>query len=56
MNFVELDAYLLSKKGAIFDYPFDKTVRVYRMSLFTINLPKNKKSYSVDKNKRIFYG
>ncbi|MDT8338637.1 MAG: MmcQ/YjbR family DNA-binding protein [Sulfurimonas sp.] len=30
MNFAELDAYLLSKKGATFDYPFDKKVRVYR--------------------------
>ena len=32
MNFKELDAYLLSKQGAIFDYPFDKTVRVYRIA------------------------
>ena len=32
MNFAELDAYLLSKKGATFDYPFDKTVRVYRIA------------------------
>ncbi len=32
MNFKELDAYLLSKKGATFDYPFDKTVRVYRVA------------------------
>lgn len=32
MNFKELDTYLLSKKGATFDYPFDKTVRVYRIA------------------------
>ncbi|MDD2567330.1 MAG: MmcQ/YjbR family DNA-binding protein, partial [Thiovulaceae bacterium] len=32
MNFMELDAYLLSKKGATFDYPFDERVRVYRVA------------------------
>ena len=32
MNFKELDTYLLLKKGATFDYPFDKTVRVYRVA------------------------
>lgn len=32
MNFKELDTYLLSKKGATFNYPFDKTVRVYRIA------------------------
>ena len=32
MNFKELDSYLLSKKGAIFDYPFDEVVRVYRVA------------------------
>ncbi len=32
MNFNEIDNYLLSKKGATFDYPFDKTVRVYRIA------------------------
>jgi predicted DNA-binding protein (MmcQ/YjbR family) len=32
MNFKELDNYLLSKKGATFDYPFDDTVRVYRIA------------------------
>ncbi|HRF57981.1 MAG TPA: MmcQ/YjbR family DNA-binding protein [Campylobacterales bacterium] len=31
MNFEKLDAYLLSKKGAAFDYPFDDKVRVYRV-------------------------
>ncbi|MGB3962731.1 MAG: MmcQ/YjbR family DNA-binding protein [Sulfurimonas sp.] len=32
MNFIELDTYLLSKKGASFDYPFDVKVRVYRVA------------------------
>jgi predicted DNA-binding protein (MmcQ/YjbR family) len=32
MNFMELDAYLLSKKGATFDYPFDEKVRAYRVA------------------------
>ncbi len=31
MDFKTLDAYLLSKQGAIFDYPFDEKVRVYRV-------------------------
>ena len=31
MTFEKLDAYLLSKKGASFDYPFDEKVRVYRV-------------------------
>ena len=32
MTFEEIDSYLLSKKGAAFDYPFDKTTRVYRVA------------------------
>ncbi|WP_024953564.1 MmcQ/YjbR family DNA-binding protein [Sulfurospirillum arcachonense] len=32
MTFKEVDVYLLSKKGATFDYPFDEVVRVYRVS------------------------
>ena len=32
MNFAELNAYLLLKKGATFDYPFDDKVRVYRIA------------------------
>ena len=32
MTFKELDKYLLSKKGATFDYPFDEKVRVYRIA------------------------
>jgi len=31
MNFDQLDHYLMSKKGATFDYPFDEKVRVYRV-------------------------
>lgn len=32
MNFNEIDAYLLSKQGATYDYPFDEVVRVYRVA------------------------
>ena len=32
MTFKELDKYLLSKKGATYDYPFDENVRVYRIA------------------------
>ncbi|MDQ1339458.1 MAG: hypothetical protein QG567_610 [Campylobacterota bacterium] len=32
MKFAELNAYLLSKKGATFDFPFDKPIRVYRVA------------------------
>ena len=32
MTFEMLDAYLLGKKGATFDYPFDDEVRVYRIA------------------------
>jgi len=32
MTFLELDAYVLSKNGATFDYPFDEKVRVYRVA------------------------
>ena len=31
MNFKTLDKYILSKKGATFDYPFDEKTRVYRI-------------------------
>jgi len=31
MNFKQLNNYLLSKKGAACDYPFDETTRVYRV-------------------------
>ena len=32
MNFKELDAYIRTKEGVTFDYPFDDKVRVYRIS------------------------
>ena len=32
MNFEQLDAYLRSKQGVTFDYPFDEKVRVYRIA------------------------
>ncbi len=32
MNFNEIDAYLLSKQGATYDYPFDEVVRVYHVA------------------------
>ena len=32
MTFEQLDAYLLGKKGATFDYPFNDEVRVYRIA------------------------
>ena len=32
MNLEQLDKYLLGKKGAGFDYPFDERTRVYRIS------------------------
>lgn len=32
MTFQQIDAYLLSKHGATFDYPFDQEVRVYRVA------------------------
>ena len=32
MTFKELDAYILSKQGVTFDYPFDEEVRVYRIA------------------------
>ena len=31
MNFKELEAYILQKKGVTFDYPFDEKVRTYRI-------------------------
>ncbi len=31
MDFKRLNRYLLLKKGASFDYPFDETTRVYRV-------------------------
>lgn len=40
MNFEQLDAYLRSKHGVTFDYPFDEKVRVYRIGdkMFALTL------------------
>ncbi|MCK9474171.1 MmcQ/YjbR family DNA-binding protein [Sulfurimonas sp.] len=48
MNFKELDNYLLLKKGATFDYPFDKMVRVYRFADKIFALTADKKPLSVN--------
>ena len=32
MTCKQLDTYILSKKGATYDYPFDENVRVYRIA------------------------
>jgi predicted DNA-binding protein (MmcQ/YjbR family) len=44
MNFKTLDAYLLSQKGATYDYPFDAYVRVYRVcgKIFALINEQNK--------------
>ena len=48
MNFKEIDSYLLSKKGATFDYPFDKTVRVYRIADKMFALTADEKPLSIN--------
>ncbi|PNV83188.1 MAG: MmcQ-like protein [Sulfurimonas sp.] len=48
MNFKEMDSYLLSKKGATFDYPFDKTVRVYRIADKIFALTADEKPLSIN--------
>lgn len=48
MNFKELDNYLLLKKGASFDYPFDKTVRVYRIAEKMFALTADEEPLSVN--------
>jgi len=49
MNFNDIDAYLLSKKAATFDYPFDETTRVYRIAskMFAL-MGDNKKPCSIN--------
>lgn len=44
MEFRMLDTYLLSKKGATYDYPFDIYVRVYRVcgKIFALINEQNK--------------
>lgn len=48
MNFKELDSYLLSKKGASFDYPFYETVRVYRVANKIFALIQEKEPLSIN--------
>lgn len=47
MKFNEIDTYLLSKKGATFDYPFDDNVRVYRISNKMFALMSDKEPLSI---------
>lgn len=48
MKFQELDTYLLSKNGATFDYPFDETVRVYRVANKMFALTAEKEPLSIN--------
>ena len=48
MNFKEIDTYLLCKQGATFDYPFDETVRVYRIANKIFALMSDKKPLSIN--------
>jgi predicted DNA-binding protein (MmcQ/YjbR family) len=48
MNFKEIDTYLLSKQGATFDYPFDDTVRVYRVANKIFALMSDKEPLSIN--------
>ncbi|MDO8609128.1 MAG: MmcQ/YjbR family DNA-binding protein [bacterium] len=48
MNFNEIDTYLLSKKGATFDYPFDKTTRVYRIANKMFALMEDEEPLSIN--------
>jgi predicted DNA-binding protein (MmcQ/YjbR family) len=48
MNFNETATYLLSKKGAKFDYPFDKTTRVYRVADKMFALMSDKEPLSIN--------
>ena len=43
-----MDSYILSKKGATFDYPFDETTRVYRIGEKMFALTSEKKPLSVN--------
>jgi len=56
MTFKEIDAYLLSKKGATFDYPFDDKVRVYRVAkkIFALMID-NKQPLSINLKCHPFY-
>jgi len=48
MNFEALDNYILSKKGATFDYPFDEKVRVYRIDKKMFALTSEDRPISVN--------
>ncbi len=48
MNFEALDNYILSKKGATFDYPFDDKVRVYRIDKKMFALASEDRPISVN--------
>ena len=48
MTFEQLDRYLLSKQGAIYDYPFDEEVRVYRLDKKMFALISEKKPLRVN--------
>jgi len=48
VNFKTMDRYILSKKGATFDYPFDETTRVYRIAEKMFALTSEKKPLSVN--------
>ncbi len=48
MNFNEIDTYLLSKQGATFDYPFDETVRVYRVANKIFALTADKEPLAIN--------
>jgi predicted DNA-binding protein (MmcQ/YjbR family) len=48
MNFKEIDTYLLSKQGTTFDYPFDDTVRVYRVANKIFALMSDKEPLSIN--------
>lgn len=55
MNFKEIDTYLLSKKGATFDYPFDDVVRVYRVADKMFALMIEEESLSINLKCNPFY-
>lgn len=48
MDFKQMDTYLLSKKGATFDYPFDETVRVYRVANKIFALTADKEPLAIN--------
>jgi len=48
MNFEQLNTYILSRKHATFDYPFDETTRVYRIGEKMFALSSEKSPISVN--------